>query len=318
MIFCPSTRSAAMPVRSRLRQGPWAPAGRLTAFLRWYVVLVVFIAGACASVPASECEEPNEGSGQPVFSPTERIELFNGLDLSGFYTWQSDTQRNDPRDVYSVKDGMLRISGEGLGYLATRSMYRNYRLVVEYKWGKKTGNRGRVRNSGILLHGSGEDGNYKRLWMTAIECQLAQGCEGDMIIIQGNDRSGNVPAATLTADTVLGPDGNTRWSPDGKKTVCSGHQLWWSNHDPEFKEPLDGRGRWDVASPKGQWTRVECLCDEDRIAIRVNGETVNAAYDVVPGFGKILLQNEGHEILFRMIELHPLLREERHDRTNLH
>ena len=249
--------------------------------------------------------------------PTDVIKLFDGEDLSGFYTWQSDTQRNDPRNVYSVRDGILRISGAGLGYLATRSAYRDYRLVVEYKWGRRTGIRGLVRNSGVLLNASGKDGNYKQLWMTSIECQLAQGCEGDLIVIRGNDESGRAMPATVTADTAVGRDGNTRWSPSGIKTVCSGHQLWWSKHDPDFQELLDTRGRWDVASPLQDWTRIECTCEKNTIAIRVNGELVNSAYDVVPSAGKILLQNEGHEIEFRTFEIHPLLREETHDRANV-
>ena len=254
-------------------------------------------------------EEPATLSDEAI-APGEPIKLFNGRDLAGFYTWQSDSRYDDPRGVYSVKDGVLRISGEGLGYLATRSAYRDYRLVVEYKWGERTDTRGRVRNSGILLNASGPDGNYKRLWMTSIECQLAQGCEGDLIVIRGNDADGRAIPATVTADTTLGPDGNTRWTPGGTKTVCSGHQLWWSKHDPEFEELLDQRGRWDVASPRDQWTRVECICENGTIAIKINGQLVNAAYDVLPAAGKILLQNEGHEILFRTFELHPLLKKE--------
>jgi hypothetical protein len=122
--------------------------------------------------------------------------------------------------------------------------------------------------------------------------------------------------ASVTADTVTGPDGNTRWSPEGKQTVCRGHQLWWSKHDPEFKELLDTRGRWDVASPLDQWTRVECTCRGDRISVHVNGVLVNVAYDVFPAAGKILLQNEGHEILFRKFEIHPLPKDKTDEQIN--
>ena len=63
-----------------------------------------------------------------------------------------------------------------------------------------------------------------------------------------------------------------------------------------------------MASPLGQWTRVECICDGDRITIKINGVTVNECFDVWPSAGRILLQNEGNEIYYRKFELHPLRR----------
>jgi len=38
----------------------------------------------------------------------------------------------------------------------------------------------------------------------------------------------------------------------------------------------------------------------------VNGTTVNECYNVFPQAGKILLESEGFEILFRKFELYPL------------
>ena len=66
------------------------------------------------------------------------------------------------------------------------------------------------------------------------------------------------------------------------------------------------RGRWDVESPLGEWTREECICSGSRIRVLVNGQPVNECYDVSPAAGKILLQSEGFEIWFRKFELHPL------------
>ena len=66
----------------------------------------------------------------------------------------------------------------------------------------------------------------------------------------------------LTSDVVLGPDKRPRWKKGGEPTRSSpSGQLWWSLHDPDFKELLDTRGKDDVESPLGEWTRVECLCD---------------------------------------------------------
>lgn len=231
--------------------------------------------------------------------------LFNGTNLSGLYGWLKDTKYEDPRRVFSVTNGLLQITGEVAGYLATQKEFKDYHLIVEYKWGTRTYGSKTVRNSGILLHAAGPDGNPSP-WMSSIECQVAQGCVGDFIVIRGKDESGATIPVTITSETVPGPDGRTRWKKGGTPKVYSGRQFWWSLHDPDFKELIDTRGRNDVESPLGEWTRVECVCEGNRITVIVNGVTVNECFDVYPPAGKILLESEGFEIFFRKFELHPL------------
>src|SRR5262249_13612524 len=115
-------------------------------------------------------------------TPSSVTSLFNGKDLSGLTTWLSDTKRADPRRVFRVENGALRITGDGSGYIATDREYRDYHLVVEYRWGERTDGGRSVRNSGILLHAVGPDGGAGGMWMSSIECQLAQGCVGDLIV----------------------------------------------------------------------------------------------------------------------------------------
>lgn len=244
-------------------------------------------------------------NGEAVAAREGVISLFSGKDLTGLYAWLKDTKYEDPKRVFTVRDGVLRISGEVDGYLATAKAYQDYHLIVEYKWGERTYGAKSVRNSGILLHATGPDGN-RSPWMASIECQVAQGCVGDFIVIRGKNSDGSTIPVTITSDTIVGPDGRTRWKQGGKPTIYSGKQFWWSLHDPDFKEILDTRGKNDVESPLGEWTRVECICDRNRITVAVNGVTVNECYDVYPSAGKILLESEGFEILFRKFELHPL------------
>ncbi|MEK6237934.1 MAG: DUF1080 domain-containing protein, partial [Planctomycetales bacterium] len=108
------------------------------------------------------------------------------------------------------------------------------------------------------------------------------------------------------SETIVAKDGRTRWKKGGEKTVHSGKQFWWSKHQPFFKELRDTRGENDVASPLGEWTKVECICKDARVTVKINGETVNECFDVFPSAGKILLQNEGSEIYFRNLELRPV------------
>jgi hypothetical protein len=245
---------------------------------------------------------------EPV-TPRETTPLFNGKDLTGLTTWLKDTQRDDPRRVFRVTDGMLHLSGEGNGYVATDKEYRNYRLTVEYKWGEKTYGAKYVRNSGILLHATGPDGGAGGSWPSSIECQLAQGCAGDIIVIRGKDAAGQPIPVDVTAETEASPKGNRRrWKAGGQSLTFppTRGQLWWNKHDWDFAELIDTRGKDDIESPLGEWTRVEVVADGEKLAISINGQKVNECTRVQPAAGKILLQTEGFEIFFRKFELHPL------------
>ncbi len=240
---------------------------------RTLLVLVVGFAWVGSSFAADE----------PV-TPKELKPLFNGKNLDGLTTWLKESKGEDPKKVFRVTDGQLHITGDGFGYLATEKAYKDYRVVVEYKWGKKTDGGKYVRNSGVL----------------------AQGCCGDLIVIRGKDEKGATIPVSITSDVELGPDKRPRWKEGGTKTVFTNRQLWWNKHDPDFKEFLDTYGKDDVESKLGEWTKVECVCEGAKITVFVNGVKVNHAYDANPAAGKILLQTEGFELFVRKWEIHPL------------
>jgi hypothetical protein len=249
--------------------------------------------------------------------PAGPVALFNGKDLAGFHTWLRDTKRDDPRRVFSVTaDGLLRVSGDGFGYLATEKSYRDYRLVAEFKWGTRNwrGREGKARDSGVFLHSQGPDGNSfdgNGAYKAAVECQVMQGAVGDLMLINGRREDGSRVPLRLAARAApqRDADGWPTWRGDGKPvTLENGGRLNWSGKDPAWRDVLDFRGRADVESPRDEWTRVECVCDADRITVVVNGTVVNEATDVRPQEGPILLQCEGSEVFYRTLELHPLRR----------
>ncbi|WP_165226458.1 3-keto-disaccharide hydrolase [Aquisphaera insulae] len=248
----------------------------------------------------------DDAAAEPV-RPTRAIRLFNGKDLGGLTTWLKETGHVDPRGVFRVtRDGLLHISGDGFGYVATDRAYRDYRVVLEYRWGDRTDGGPSVRNSGLLLNAVGPDGGAGGEWMSSVECQLAQGCVGDLIPIRGKLADGSMVPVSLTTDVVLGPDKHPRWKVGGTPRTFTDSQLWWSRHDPDYKELLDTRGKDDVESPKGEWTRVECTSTAGRITVRVNGHLVNECREVTPAAGKILVQTEGFELFVRTFEVHPI------------
>jgi len=253
-----------------------------------------------------------EGAEAPV-SPNERIPLFNGKDLGGFYTWLVDSKREDPRHVFVVTNGVIRISGEGLGYLATEKEYQDYHLVAEFKWGKTNwpwgGRTGKARDSGIFLHAIGPDGNShdgQGAFMAAIECNIFQGATGDLLLIRGNAEDGSLLAPRLRAEVAERPDaeGWFTWQKGGpRKSIERMGRLNWFAKDSQWNDRLDFRGARDAERPYGEWNRIECVCDGDRVQILLNGTVVNEAFALFPTSGRILLQCEGSEVFFRRLEL---------------
>lgn len=239
--------------------------------------------------------------------------LLSDSDLSGFYTWLVDTQYRDPRQVFSVTNQILRISGEGLGYLATEKSYSNYRLIAEFRWSEvntQWGDRiGKARDSGIFLHAVGPDGNShdaEGAFMAAIECNVFEGATGDLLLIRGDGADGGLiaPRVTVTTAGSNDVDGWPWWSPGGDhSTIEKWGRVNWKDKDPEWKDETGYRGRRDVELPPGEWNRLEIICRKKEMEVYLNNSLVNRATNVYPNEGKILIQCEGSEIFFRRIEL---------------
>jgi hypothetical protein len=261
------------------------------------------------------------GPARPCFSqavaPEETIALFDGEDLDSFYSWLADSGRQDPERVFSVVDQVdgapaIRISGEHWGGLVTKESFRDYHLVVEFRWGLLTWGerRGAARDSGVLIHCQGPDGNTAEdlhgSWMRSLEAQIIEGGVGDFILVAGFDAQGRRVVPRLTAPVTLDRDGESVYDPRGEAREFEGGRINWSGRDVDWEDRLGFRGRQDVESPYGEWTRLEVIADGDRVTNIVNGTVVNVGTGSSLSQGKILIQSEGAEIYFRRIELRPL------------
>ena len=150
--------------------------------------------------------------------------------------------------------------------------------------------------------------------MAAMECNLFQGATGDFLLIRGHAADGSLITPRLTVEVAerRDADGWFTWQNGGRRqTLETWGRVNWSQKDPSWKDVLDFHSARDIESPPDEWTRVECVCEADRITIQVNGNKVNQASGVSPSSGRILLQCEGSEIFFRRIELHPLAKDQR-------
>jgi hypothetical protein len=245
-------------------------------------------------------------------APREKpIVLFDGKTLGDCYTFLQDTKREDPRQVFSVKDGLLHVSGDGLGSLITNKAYRDYHLVLEYKWGEKAWHKREqaARDTGLLIHSNGADGGYGGIWMPSIEVQIIEGGVGDFVLVNGKDEAGEAVPISLTCEVTRDRDGEVVWkegNPRETFDLKNRKRINWFGRDPDWKDEIGFRGPQDVDSPHGEWTRIDVIADGDHVQSFVNGVKVNEAFNVSPSEGRIQLQTELAEVFFRRWELHPV------------
>lgn len=278
----------------------------------WPLLFVSSMFAASAQVAALGQEKPGPPAAEQAISPSEGvIRLFDGHSLDGCYTWLQDTKYDDPRHVFRVTDGLLHITGDGLGAVVTRNRYRDYHLILEFKWGDRTwGNRqNAARDSGLLIHSNGIDGGYGGNWMPSIEVQIIEGGVGDFILVSGNDEAGRPVPLSLSCDVARDRDEEVVWKAGGTRetfSLANLHRINWYGRDPDWEDVKGFRGPQDPDSPVGQWTRLDVLCDGNHIEVYVNGTKVNEAFAASPTEGRLQLQTELAEIFFRRWELWPL------------
>src|SRR5436309_7592438 len=152
--------------------------------------------------------------------PSSVIKLFDGKNLDNFDRWQVDNHEKDPDKVFTVVDQIdgapaIRISGQHWGGIITKSAYRDYKLVVEFRWGLLTwGQRkDRARDSGILLHCQGRPGSSQKdfngPWMRSVEFQMIDGGTGDIILVGGYAENGELFRPALKAKIHKDRNGQT-------------------------------------------------------------------------------------------------------------
>lgn len=214
-----------------------------------------------------------------------------------------------PKDIWTfAQDGALNISGRGYGYVATKASYRDYHLVLEFKWGTKTwGKREKAaKDNGILLHAYGPHGAYSDTWMASIEAQIIEGGVGDILVLSPKLADGTELTTSVSAEYALDRDQEKIWKKgEPRQTVTKG-RINWRGRDEDWMDKLGFRGKNDVESPPGEWNRLEVIAQGDTLKYFVNGAQVNEAFDCKPAEGRILLQTEGAEMIVRRYELYPL------------
>ncbi len=247
--------------------------------------------------------------------------LFNGKDLTGWYTFQRPPEPSslveglqklngkyvepigldkDPLQVFTVveEDGepAIRISGEVFGVLITNDEYENYHLSLEFKWGEKKypPREDRKRDSGILYHSVGKEGARGGAWMRSVECQVQEGDVGDLWCVD---------STTVQVRATLTENNNYKYDPNAifrtfdmrEKRFCQKSQ----SHENEH----------------GTWNRLDIYTYDRESIHMINGYKNMHMEDIgqlIRGSiypltkGKIQIQSEGAEIFYRDITIRPI------------
>jgi putative membrane-bound dehydrogenase-like protein len=245
---------------------------------------------------------------QPVTKKIDLLEVIKSGNVEHHVNPKMDFH-DDPKDIWTfAKDGTFNISGRGYGYVATKENFRDYHLVLEFKWGTKTwGTREKkAKDNGILLHAYGPHGAYSDTWMASIEAQIIEGGVGDILVLSPKLADGTELTTSLSAEFVLDRDKEKIWKQGAPRQTVTKGRINWRGRDEDWSDTVGFRGKNDVESPSGEWNRLEVIAKGDTLQYFVNGALINEAFDCKPSEGKILLQTEGAEMIVRRYELYPL------------
>lgn len=243
----------------------------------------------------------NVGPDNPAVRVKARTVLFNGRDLTNFYHFTRESKLEDPNHVFTVNNGILRISGQEWGGITTHEAYRDYRLVVEWKWGSKGWDTRatKARDSGILIHGHGPDGGYNGIWLESFESQIIEGGSGDILVV--------AKSTPMSASCLCNMEGKEMYfNTNGTVMKRTSGRINWYGRSRTWKDEFGFRTKDEVEKPVGQWNRQEVVAAGDRMLNLLNGKLVSAAFDLSHTQGKIQVQTELAEIFVRRIELLPL------------
>lgn len=241
---------------------------------------------------------------------TEKINILDLMKKGGVeYHINPDQDFADPpTEIFQIKGDELHISGRGYGYMVTKESYKDYHLVVDFKWGPKTwGKRAdRSRDNGILVHSYGPHGAYGNTWMASIEAQIIEGGIGDILVLSPKLADGTELTTSVTAEIELDRDKEKRWKKGAPRQVVTKGRINWEKRHEDWADKLNIRHPDDPDSPVGEWNRMEVIAKGDTLQYFVNGRLVNEAFECKPAEGRICIQTEGAEMIVRRYELHPL------------
>lgn len=257
------------------------------------------------TLPLVACASPSAAA--------EWTQLFNGRNLDGWTTVLDKMEPGkDPDRHVQVRDGAIHMYADTdpaatvpFGVIVHDKTFSRFHLSLEYRWaGKKFAPRKNdIRDAGLLYHASATN----KVWPDSIEYQIQEGDSGDIVFL---------PKAGLT---WMRPDPENAPEGQGDPGMLP--------EDGGFPKDFGGTkfayiGRLPVLDTLDGWNKVELIVHADESAEHIiNGKTKARIANLrekngsPAREGKIALQLEGAEVLYRDVKIRELGAPLQADRT---
>ena len=244
------------------------------------------------------------GDARAASSP-QWLPLFDGRTTGGWAYFQGGREQKPPPGHLRAGAGELHFLNDveavsepvPFAYLATDRAFQNYQLQLDYRWGERRYPPRALakRNSGIMYHLSPDPDPARE---SAVEFQIQESNVGDIVAI--NMRGLEAPAPGGTPSWPAWPS----WMPRDYAAPSrnGGVSRQWFRSAGDFER-------------RDSWNRLDIIAFGDQAAHLVNGRIVSAIFglrhstqtggtsDAPANSGRIALQIEAAEILFRTIRL---------------
>jgi hypothetical protein len=135
----------------------------------------LLLIGLLAILKVSTAQSTKDNKRQEK-TENQKIMLFNGKDLSNWVFKLKDPSV-DPATVFTIRNGLIHITGTPFGYMRTKNSYSDYKLHIEWRWPSE------ATNSGVFVNAQPPDS----VWLKCVECQLQAGNAGDFVCMNGAD-----------------------------------------------------------------------------------------------------------------------------------
>ncbi len=139
---------------------------------KWFALCL----GVAVTVMNSARAQTDTPDYPPPATRENEVALFNGKDFSGF-TFVTPGNA-DPRQTWSVTNGVIHCTGQPAGYLRTSQSYSNYFLTVVWRFVKVTP---KADNTGILVNIQPTD----KIWPQCVQVQGKHDRQGDLFLMEG-------------------------------------------------------------------------------------------------------------------------------------
>lgn len=193
----------------------------------------------------------------------ETIQLCSPQAFGDFDSSLTDGASRD--DVFRLTDdGVLEINGSKFGFLATKKRYKNFTVRGEYAIDSA------ATNAGFLVRVTDPSETFLP---RCVEIQIMSGESADLYGFHGLKIAG----------------------PPSRFESAQGHEFAGDYSQVHAFRQVENR--------IGEWNRIEIVCFEDWVTVRINGLIVNWAYDVENAAGRVAFQSEGGPVRWRSVTL---------------